>query len=189
MLFGYASFQVGLLLSKPRALMREMTVVGFMPSRAAAPVGPKTFPPVCASATFRFSRSRRLSSPLVRTAGVSAGAASTAGGPEPVELQRPTLGEDDGALDGVLQFAHAWKEVNPGDMVNIAPDAIHGFRNESYRDVKLLLTCEAGLGRFFEEAGTPLTENQSARANISAEEIQRVLQIAKKHGQRFPAPA
>ena len=74
-------------------------------------------------------------------------------------------------------------------MVNIPPDVIHGFRNESDRDVKLLLTCEAGLGRFFEEAGTPLTENQSARANVSGEEIQRVLEIAKKHGQRFPAPA
>jgi quercetin dioxygenase-like cupin family protein len=98
-------------------------------------------------------------------------------------------------LEGQAEFALengaglAWKEVNPGQMVNIPPDAIHGFRNASDRDVKLLLTCEAGLGRFFEEAGTPLTENQSARANVSPEEIQRVLQIAKKHGQRFPAPA
>ena len=55
--------------------------------------------------------------------------------------------------------------------------------------MKLLLTCAAGLGRFFEEASTPLTENQSARANVSPEEIQRVLEIAMKHGQRFPAPA
>ena len=98
-------------------------------------------------------------------------------------------------LEGQAEFAVengaglAWKEVNPGDMVNIPPDAIHGFRNESDRDVKLLVTCEAGLGRFFEEASTPLTENQSARANVSTEEIQRVLEIAKKHGQRFPAPA
>jgi hypothetical protein len=36
------------------------------------------------------------------------------------------------------------------------------------------------LGSFFEEAGTPLTENQSARANVSPEEIQRVLRMAKK---------
>jgi hypothetical protein len=65
--------------------------------------------------------------------------------------------------------------------------AIHGFRNARDRDVKLLLTCAAGLGRFFEEAGTPLHENQSTRANASSEEIQRVLAIARKHGQRFPA--
>jgi hypothetical protein len=72
-------------------------------------------------------------------------------------------------------------------MVNIPPDAIHGFRNEGDREVKLLLTCQAELGRFFEEASTPLTENDSARANVTLEDIQRVLEIAKKHGQRFPA--
>ena len=82
-----------------------------------------------------------------------------------------------------------WKEVNPGDMVNIPLDTMHGFRNAGDRDLKLLLTCAAGLGRFFEEAGTPLTENESARANLSPEEIQRVLEIAREHGQRFPAPA
>jgi quercetin dioxygenase-like cupin family protein len=95
-------------------------------------------------------------------------------------------------LEGRAEFAVengtalVWKEVNPGDVINIPPDAVHGFQNESDRDVRLLLTCEAGLGRFFEEAGTPLTENQSARANVSPDEIQRVLEIAKKHGQRFP---
>jgi quercetin dioxygenase-like cupin family protein len=98
-------------------------------------------------------------------------------------------------LEGQAEFAVensaglAWRKVNPGEMINIPPDVIHGFRNESDRDVKLLLTCEAGLGRFFEEAGTPLTENRSARAKISPEAIQRVLEIAKKHGQRFPALA
>jgi hypothetical protein len=45
------------------------------------------------------------------------------------------------------------------------------------------------LGKFFEEAGTPLTDNQPANATLSPEEIQRVLAIAKKHGQRFPAVA
>jgi hypothetical protein len=40
---------------------------------------------------------------------------------------------------------------------------------------------------FFAEAGTPLTENDSARANVTPEDIQRVLEIAKKHGLRFPA--
>ena len=98
-------------------------------------------------------------------------------------------------LEGQAEFAVengaglAWKEVNPGDMVNIPPDAIHGFRNGSDRDVKLLLTCEPGLGRFFEEAGTPLAENESGRANVSPEEIQRVLEVAERYGQRFPAPA
>jgi quercetin dioxygenase-like cupin family protein len=96
-------------------------------------------------------------------------------------------------LEGQAEFAVengaglAWKKVNPGDVVNIPPDAIHGFRNEGDRNVKLLLTCQADLGKFFEEAGKPLTDDQSAHANISPEEIQRVLAIATKHGQRFPA--
>jgi quercetin dioxygenase-like cupin family protein len=29
-----------------------------------------------------------------------------------------------------------WEEVNHGDMINIPPGAIHGFRNESGRDAK-----------------------------------------------------
>jgi hypothetical protein len=41
--------------------------------------------------------------------------------------------------------------------------AMHGFRNARDRDVKLLLTCAAALGRFFEEAGSPLNENESTR--------------------------
>jgi quercetin dioxygenase-like cupin family protein len=98
-------------------------------------------------------------------------------------------------LEGQAEFAVengaglTWRKVNPGDVINVPPDAIHGFRNEGDRNVKLLLTCQASLGKFFEEAGTPLTDNQSARTTLSPEEIQRVLTIAKKHGQRFPAAA
>jgi quercetin dioxygenase-like cupin family protein len=78
-----------------------------------------------------------------------------------------------------------WKEAHPGDLVNIPPDVMHGFRNGSGRDVKILLTCEAELGRFFEAAGTPLADNESAGANVSPAAIDRVLEIAQKHGQRF----
>jgi quercetin dioxygenase-like cupin family protein len=91
-------------------------------------------------------------------------------------------------LEGRAEFAVengaglVWREVNPGEMVNIPP-----FRNEGAREVKLLLTCEAELGRFFAEAGTLLTENDSTHAKVTPEDIQRVLEIAKKHGQRFPA--
>jgi quercetin dioxygenase-like cupin family protein len=52
-----------------------------------------------------------------------------------------------------------WKKLGPGDMLNVPPDAMHGFRNESGQAVKLLLTCEAKLGEFFSEAGTPLKED------------------------------
>jgi hypothetical protein len=40
--------------SIPRALRRETIVVGFMPSKVAASVGPKIFPPVCFRAAIEF---------------------------------------------------------------------------------------------------------------------------------------
>jgi quercetin dioxygenase-like cupin family protein len=95
-------------------------------------------------------------------------------------------GEPDFALEnGSL----SWTQVHPGELVNIPPDAIHGFRNASDRDVKILLMCEGGLGKFFEEAGTPLAENESPSGHPSPESIHRVLDIAKRLGQRFPEPS
>lgn len=97
-------------------------------------------------------------------------------------------------LDGEPEFSVesgslAWTQINPGEMVNIPPGAMHGFRNTSNRDVKLLLTCEGELGKFFEEAGTPLAENESPSRTLSPETIHRVVEIAKRLGQRFPEPA
>ena len=94
-------------------------------------------------------------------------------------------------LDGKAEFAVdndeglAWRTVSQGEMVNIPSDAMHGFRNSSDRNVRLLLTCEAGLADFFEEAGLPLTGNKLASAIVLPEAIQRVIEIATKHGQRF----
>jgi quercetin dioxygenase-like cupin family protein len=94
-------------------------------------------------------------------------------------------------LDGEPEFAVEdrgldRKQIHPGEMVNIPANAMHGFRNASSRDVKILLTCEGDLGKFFEEAGTPLGANQSPSRNLSPEAIHRVLEIAKSFGQRFP---
>ncbi len=81
----------------------------------------------------------------------------------------------------------AWQEVGPGDFVNVPSDALHGFRNDSDRNVMVLVTCEGELGKFFEEAGTPLTEHESP-GPVTPEAVHRVLDIARKHGQRFAAP-
>jgi hypothetical protein len=51
--------------------------------------------------------------------------------------------------------------------------------------VKVLITWAPGLGKFFEEAGTPLAENEPASANVLPEAIERVLGIAQRHGQRL----
>ena len=94
-------------------------------------------------------------------------------------------------LDGQPEFAVsgpgdlAWRVAGPGDMVNIPPHALHGFRNHSDRVVKVLITCAPGLGRFFEEAGVPLADGESACPHPGPEAVQRVLAIAEKHGQCF----
>ena len=98
-------------------------------------------------------------------------------------------------LEGRPEFALAegdklaWKTAAPGDMVRIPVDAAHGFRNESGGVVRLLIMCTAGLGRFFEEAGVPLAEGETAATNLSPATIQYVIGIAEKYGQRFPVPA
>jgi quercetin dioxygenase-like cupin family protein len=98
-------------------------------------------------------------------------------------------------LEGSPEFALAedgeltWKTAFPGDMVRIPVDAMHGFRNESGAQVRLLIMCTAGLGRFFEEAGAPLAEGESAGADLSPATIQGVIGIAEKYGQRFPVSA
>jgi len=98
-------------------------------------------------------------------------------------------------LEGQPEFAvsdsadMSWRVANPGEMVNIPPDAMHGFRNASDRRVKVLITCAPGLGRFLEEAGTPLPDDQTGCPEVSPDDIERVLAIAARHGQRFPIPA
>src|SRR6201986_3999817 len=76
-------------------------------------------------------------------------------------------------LEGRPEFALAesgelaWKTAAPGDMVTIPVDALHGFRNGSGGVVRLLIMCTAGLGRFFEEAGAPLAEGETAGHDLS----------------------
>jgi quercetin dioxygenase-like cupin family protein len=94
-------------------------------------------------------------------------------------------------LEGTPEFAVensgglVWRTISQGEMVNIPSDAMHGFRNSSDRNVRVVLTCEAGLADFFEEAGLSLAENESPSGNLSPEAIHRVIEIATKHGQRF----
>ena len=85
-------------------------------------------------------------------------------------------------IDGTLQ----WKPVSAGEMINIPSDAVHGFRNASEQSVKCLITAHPRIENFFLEAGAPIPSEPGAP---TIEEIERVLAIARKHGQRFLAPA
>ena len=84
--------------------------------------------------------------------------------------------------DGTLQ----WSPVKAGQMINIPSDSVHGFRNVSDRNVQCLITAHPAIENFFLEAGTPMP---SEPAPPTMAEIERVLQIARKHGQHFLPPA
>jgi mannose-6-phosphate isomerase-like protein (cupin superfamily) len=76
--------------------------------------------------------------------------------------------------------------VQAGEMAMIPSNAMHGFCNRSGRDVRVLTLCTAGLEAFFEAAGVRVDASQSTEIEPpKPEEIERVLAIARKHGQVF----
>ncbi|HVT99417.1 MAG TPA: cupin domain-containing protein [Acidobacteriaceae bacterium] len=69
----------------------------------------------------------------------------------------------------------------------IPADANHGFVNNGVAPARALITCTRGLEAFLAEAGRPAKE--SAGGPPTGEEVERVLAIARKHGQVFPGMA
>lgn len=94
----------------------------------------------------------------------------------------------DGSLD-VFRVTDGKSEsvtVQAGEMVLIPSNAMHGFCNRSGSDARILILCTVGLEAFFEEASIRVEASQSTAIEPpKPEEIQRVLAIARKHGQVF----
>ena len=94
----------------------------------------------------------------------------------------------DGSLD-VLRVTDGKPEsvrVQAGEMALIPSNAIHGFWNRSGRNVRILTLGTAGLEAFFQEASIRVDASQSTEvAPPKPEEIERILAIARKHGQVF----
>lgn len=94
-------------------------------------------------------------------------------------------------LEGTAEFAAMqngllhWTPVHAGTMVNIPSDSVHGFRNASETDVRCLITAHPKIENFFLEAAAPIRTRAGAPG---MDEIERVLAVARKHGQRFLAP-
>jgi hypothetical protein len=95
-------------------------------------------------------------------------------------------------MEGTLEVARLgsagleWHPVATGDFISVPSDEVHGFRNTGTAQARLLVTATAGLAAFFEEAGVPLPSGTPASAEPpSAEEIEHVLAISRKHGIRF----
>ena len=92
-------------------------------------------------------------------------------------------------LEGAPEFAaegpHGleWCFAVPGEMINVPKMALHGFRNPTTTDVRVLITCAPNLGRFFEDASLPCHTESPHRSRIpSCEQVQRVLGIGERYG-------
>ena len=66
-------------------------------------------------------------------------------------------------------------------------NAMHGFVNSNPKTAHVLITCTRGLEAFLAEAGKPLSSHPS-QLPPAADEIERVLAIAGKHGHVFVPP-
>jgi quercetin dioxygenase-like cupin family protein len=94
-------------------------------------------------------------------------------------------------LEGTAEFAEMvdgalrWKPANASCMVNIPSDAVHGFRNVSDLPARCLIMAHPDIEKFFLEAATPMPSHP---APPTMEEIERVLAIARRYGQRFLPP-
>ncbi|AFL89938.1 cupin domain-containing protein [Terriglobus roseus DSM 18391] len=69
----------------------------------------------------------------------------------------------------------------------VPSNALHGFVNSNPETAHVLIACTSGLEAFLSEAGTPLGES-APRIPPNGAEIERVLAIARKHGQVFAPP-
>ena len=84
-----------------------------------------------------------------------------------------------GLSDGEAEFL----PITSGEMALIPSNAVHGFRNTSADHVHLLVIGGPGIEGFLMEASTAHVGPASAQP--SPDEFERMLVIAKRHGQVF----
>ena len=73
--------------------------------------------------------------------------------------------------------------ITSGEMALIPSNAVHGFRNTSAGHVHLLVIGGPEIEGFLMEAGSARVEPASVQP--SPDEFERMLEIAKRHGQVF----
>ena len=73
-----------------------------------------------------------------------------------------------------------------GEMAFIPSNAVHGLRNTSGGHIRLLIIGGPGIEAFFVEAGSPRVGSAPGETTQPGpDEFQRMLEIAKRHGQVF----
>ena len=93
-------------------------------------------------------------------------------------------------LKGTLEVMHGsdgkgeFLPLGSGEMALIPSNAVHGFRNTSADDVHLMVIGGPEIEAFLVEAASPTGASGEARGP-GPDEFERMLEIAKRHGQVF----
>lgn len=80
-------------------------------------------------------------------------------------------------------------EAKPGTFVNIPPNVLHSFKNETNENAKLIIVLSpAGLEQFFVETGLEVSNNSVKPPPLTDEQIQKLVSLAPKYGMEIRPP-
>ncbi len=73
-------------------------------------------------------------------------------------------------------------EAKPGTFVNIPPNVLHSFKNETNENAKMIIVLSpAGLEQFFVEVGLEVSNNSVKPPPLNDEQIQKLVSSASKY--------
>jgi quercetin dioxygenase-like cupin family protein len=80
-------------------------------------------------------------------------------------------------------------EAKPGTFVNIPPNVLHSFKNETNENAKLIIVLSpAGLEQFFVDTGLEVSNNSVKPPPLTDEQIQKLVSLASKYGMEIRPP-
>ena len=80
-------------------------------------------------------------------------------------------------------------EAKPGTFVNIPPNVLHSFKNETNENAKLIIVLSpAGLEQFFVETGLEVSNNSVKPPPLTDEQTQKLVSLASKYGMEIRPP-
>jgi glyoxylate utilization-related uncharacterized protein len=80
-------------------------------------------------------------------------------------------------------------EAKPGTFVNIPPNVLHSFKNETNENAKLIIVLSpAGLEQFFVEVGLEVSNNSVKPPPYDDEQKQKLVSLASKYGMEIRPP-
>jgi mannose-6-phosphate isomerase-like protein (cupin superfamily) len=80
-------------------------------------------------------------------------------------------------------------EAKPGTFVNVPPNVLHSFKNETNEIAKLIIVLSpAGLEHFFVLVGAEVSDINIKPTPFTNEQIQKLVTIAPKYGMEIKPP-